>query len=213
MSKEGMLGLVTRALFGVQQHRLGVVRDIPVEFEKNEHGHIIFKIAGRNLTGAEEIKRLKKSKYHIGFNARHTFMSRNNDGYDARHRLVAVTYRIVLFPGTDIANDAHRTVRNCQIEAAMLGYGKPLAGIIPCIREGVSNRQMKEWKFLCIAALHEPIKDANNEPRMLCADLRGKNGEHGWVSGCINHPDSLLPADAAYAFAPPVKLTLVSRAA
>ena len=168
MSKD-MLGSVVRASVGVPQERLDTLakiasamaadspeggawherlkklleKGVSVSFEHNEHGHIVFEITGLDLTGAQEVERL--AKYRIGDYAKSCLTSTRSDGYDAKHRLVAGRkYRIVLLPGKHIARDSERTTANLRAEAAKLGYGQPLAGIIPRIRETISDKQMEE---------------------------------------------------------------------
>lgn len=134
-------------------------------FERNRHGHIILTITGLDLTGAEEVERLKSAGYRVTGDAERCFTSLQGHhmiplvpSYDARHRLVAgQRYEIALVPGLEIAEESKRTTENLRALHERYAYTKPLAGIIPRVRELVSNEQMEQMGFWCIAALHDPI--------------------------------------------------------
>ncbi len=74
--------------------------------------------------------------------------------------------------GKEIKRNADRTtdaLRKRGMEN--YGYGKPLGGFIPRVRESVSDKQMEEmggaWY---IAGLHDPIEDSDGRPGVLGAD-------------------------------------------
>ncbi|MBU6388718.1 hypothetical protein KGQ72_02515 [Patescibacteria group bacterium] len=170
----------------------------PATFERNEHGHMVFTITGLHLTGAEEIERLQSADYRVGDYARQMLTSERDDGYDAKHHLVAgQKYRIVLLPGKHIARDSNRTTSNLRAEAEKFGYGKPLAGIVPRIRETVSDRQIEEMGFGYIAALHEPITVAVGNPSVLDAS---RSGGGRWLSSGWGRPVLQWYGFGAFAF-------------
>jgi len=148
----------------------------PFGFERNEHGHVVLTITGLDLTGAQEIKRLDAAKYNLGMYFKQCLLSTAADSYDKNHRLVAgQTYKVALMPGNELPYE-ERTAENLR-ERGMkhYGYGKPLAGLIPRIRESVSDKQMEEmlgspWY---IAALHDPIMDSGGDPLVLGASRHG----------------------------------------
>jgi len=229
MSKD-MLGAVVRAAVSVPQNRLEVLAKIAsaiaednpngdewytsfrgllkagltpktaVTFERNEHGHIVFTIIGLDLTGAQEIERLRAA-YRIGDFAKQLLVSAKPDGYDAKHRLIAgQTYKIVLLPGKYIVSDSDRTTKNLCAAAEKLGYGRPLAGIVPRIRETVSDKQMEEMGFWYIAGLHEPITGAGGSSDVLDAS-RGGGGR--WLGSYWGSPGARWSGDGAFAFVLP----------
>jgi hypothetical protein len=58
------------------------------EFETNEHGHIVLTITGLDLTGTQEIRRLKDAGFRVSKSMELCLTSEKYGGYD-KHRLVA----------------------------------------------------------------------------------------------------------------------------
>lgn len=173
-------------------------RRSPFAFERNENGHIVFTIIGLDITGAEEIKRIEAAGYRISNWAKSCLTSTKADGYDKNHRLVAEKeYKIVLIPGKEIEKDSDRTTKDLQKLAEKYGYGKPLAGIVPRVRESISDKQMEEMGIWYIAALHDPITDSDGSPSVLGSDRRD---DGRWLDGCWDNPDSEWDGDGAFAF-------------
>ncbi len=170
----------------------------PTTFERNEYGHIVFTITGLDLTGAEEIERLETADYRIGGYARQMLTSTKGDSYDANHRLIAGRqYRIALLPGKHIVRDSDRTTNNLRAEGMKLGYGKPLAGVAPRIREVVSDKRMGEMGFEYIATLHDSITDADGFPGVLGASRRDSGRRLG---GAWGRPGELWNDIGAFPF-------------
>jgi hypothetical protein len=220
-----MFGSLTRALVGIPDSRFGVVADaanhlssgrgdgwstrftvrrkfsssVPASaFARNEYGHVIITITGLNLTGADEIKRLEEAGYRVGDYAKSCFASTETDDYDKNHHLVAgQVHKIALIPGKEIARDCDRTTTALRKLGEKYGYGKPLAGHVPRIRESVSDKQMEEMGIWYIASLHEPIKNSNDCPRVLNA-RRGR-----WVNAYWDNPYNLWFDFGAFAFPVP----------
>jgi hypothetical protein len=207
-----MLDPIIRALVGVPESRLGtwdarfkaVLREglaAPVSatvFERNEHDHVIITITGLDLTGADEIKRLEEANFRVGDYAKSCFKSTKADGYDKNHRLVAgQPYKIALISGKEIERDSDRLTANLQKLGEKYGYGKPLAGHIPRIREVVSDKMMEEMGIWYIASLHDPIKDSDGHPGVLDA---GRDGGGPWVDACWDYPGSRWGGGGAFAF-------------
>lgn len=173
----------------------------PVAIEHNQHGHIILDIVGLDLSGAMEVERLTAAGYRISDYAKSCLTSTRSDSYDAKHRLTAgQSYKIALVPGTEIPKNSERMTANLRILGAKYGYEKPLAGIVPRIRESVSDEQLKEWRIWYIAALHEPIKDADGDPFVLSA---GRRGVGRWVGAYWGRPGSRWFAECLFAFGVP----------
>ncbi len=182
-------------------------RKNPFEFERNEHGHIIVSVTGLDLTGAQEIERLLAAGFRVSDWAKSCFLSPKPNGYDTKHRLVASqSYKIALMPTKEIEIAADRTTENLRNRGPELyGYGKPLGGIIPRIRERVSNTQMKEMGFYYIAAPHDPIEDSDGGPHVLRAD-RFVDGL--WVRASFVRPGDQWGVGGAFAFLVPASVPL-----
>lgn len=192
--QKGIITLDELALFNQRKD--------PFSFERNGHGHVIVTITGLDLTGAEEIERLVSAGNRVSGWARSCFLSTNFDSYDANHRLVAGReYKIALVPTKEIERNADRTTENLRNRGAKeYGYGKPLGGIIPRIREKVSDKLMEEMGFWYIAAPHDPIKDSDGGSSVLNADRRG---DGRWVLADFGRPGGRWGDDGAFAFLVP----------
>jgi hypothetical protein len=170
----------------------------PSAFERNEHGHAIIAISGLDCTGAEEVSRLEAAGYRVSDYAKSCFRSSKGDGYDKNHRLQAGrAYKIAIVPGKEIERDAERTTANLQKLGEKYGYQKPLAGIVPRIREAVSDEMMKDLDVWYIAALHDPIKDSDGDPSVLNA-FRDDGGR--WVLARWDRPGVNWDSDGSFAF-------------
>lgn len=186
----------------IEELALFVQRKNPFSFERNRHGHIIVTITGLNFTGAQEIARLEAAGYRLSDLAKSCLLSKKADSYDANHRLVAGReYKIALMPGREIEKDSDRTTENLRKRGMELyGYDKPLAGIVPRIREAVSDKQLEEMGAWYAAALHDPIKDSGGDPLVLRAYRSGGGRRVGayWV-----YPGRQWDDDGVFAFPVP----------
>ncbi|RNJ51394.1 hypothetical protein [Methylocystis hirsuta] len=171
----------------------------PGQPQKNEHGHLIVKVTGLDLTGAQEVERLRAAGYRIGDYARSCLLSSAPDSYDANHRLVAGReYTIALMPTKEIEDWRERTTANLRKRGIeRYGYGVPLSGVVPRIRESVSDTQMEAMGFWFIAAPHDPIKDSDGDPLVLSAD---RGGDGRWLDARWDLPDIYWRGDGAFAF-------------
>lgn len=174
----------------------------PSQFERNEHGHIVLTLDGLDLTGAEEIERLTQSRFRVSDWAKSCLLSTKKDGYDKNHRLATgQQYKIALMPTREIERDSDRTtdaLRKRGIEK--YGYAKPLAGIVPRIRELVSDKQMEDMGFWYIAAPHDPINDSGGYPRVIRAYRRD---DGPWLRAPWYPPGDQWSGPGAFAFLVP----------
>jgi hypothetical protein len=170
----------------------------PSAFERNEHGHAVITITGLDLSGADEVERLEAASYRVSDYAKSCFKSTKGDGYDKNHRLEPNrAYKIAIVPGKEIERDADRTTANLQKLGEKYGYQKPLAGIVPRIRETVSDEMMKDLDVWYIAALHDPIKDSVGGPGVLSAD---RSGGGRWVDAYWGDPGDRWSSHGSFAF-------------
>jgi hypothetical protein len=163
-------------------------------FPKNENGHYTFKITGRNLTGEQEIARMKDKGFRVSGYANQILTSTDDDSYDKNHRLEdGEEYNIVLVPGCEIKKK--RTTANIQKYARSFGYEMLLAGAMPRIREVVSDKQMEQMGIWYVACLHTPIKDTDGDLDVLCA-YRNDGGR--WLNARWGYPGSYWRDDGAF---------------
>jgi hypothetical protein len=168
---------------------------------KNQHGHYIITVIGLNLTGAEEEARHKNLGGEVGVYAHQVLTSTRPNSYDAKHRLEAGReYRIAVVPGKLVSKN--RTTRTIQSYGASFGYQNVLAGHIPRVREAISNKQMEEEMggIWYIAGLHDPIKDSDGGPEVLCSFRDGGVPRLGASRG---DPEDEWSGSGAFAFVVP----------
>lgn len=191
-----------------------------VKWMKNQNGHYCLSFEGSARVGRDEITYLQLGGVNVGIHAQE--LLRHPD-YDEHHRLVSnQVYNVVLIPGwgvpvvqrseEDIA--AHRArvgphgavytktrgAADIQEFARLLGYGPPLAGMVPRIREVVSDEDMEAMGFWYIMALHQPIPDVDGQPRFLHSIWHHSART---VGTCVDSPFILLGQHGAIAFSLP----------
>ncbi len=200
--RKGVLTLDELALF--TQRKNPFESGIPV-FGRNQHGHIVMTISALDLTGAQEIARLEASGHRVGDYAKSVLLSTSKDGYDHKHRLLAgQSYQMVFMPGKTIAKDSDRTTENLRKQGLAFGYEKPRAGIVPRIRELLSDKQLEEMGFWYIAGLHDPILDSDGYPCVLGV-YRGGAGR--WLNAYWDKPGDQWDGCGAFAFLVPASGT------
>ena len=188
--QHGKLTLDELALFNQRKN--------PFAWERNEHGHVVLTVTGLDWSGAAEVDRLKEQKYNVGDIATSCFKSTKSDGYDLNHRLVeGQTYRVVLVPGKEIERINDRTTAGLLAFGERLGYLRPQAGIIPRLRERLTDKQLEELGWWYIVALHQPIVDAGGSPNVL--GLHRNDANRG-VGAYFGYPARQWNDSGAFAF-------------
>jgi hypothetical protein len=138
----------------------------PLPFQKNQNGHYVVILTGASRPGTEEVSYLESRGFVPGDYAKPVLGSTGPDSYDAKHRLAeGQIYQVALVPGRDLTV-FKRTTQNLQAYGTSFGYGKCLAGMMPRIRETVSDEQMEEMEFWYLAGLHDSIQ-AGGGPHVL----------------------------------------------
>lgn len=193
--QKGVISLDELALFTQRKN--------PFVWERNENGHVVLSIVGLGMTGEAEVKGLRRQKYNVNSWAESCFKSTNQDSFDSAHRLVSgQTYRVVLVPGSEIENSSERTTQNLLALGERYGYLRPQAGIIPRLRERLTDKQLEELGWWCIVALHQLIVDADCGPSVLglCRSEDGRGVDALWNGTGLQWSDEtafafLVPAD------------------
>lgn len=176
-----------------------VIKPKPLPFSKNEHGHYVVTITGLNLTGKQEATRMKEGGFLVSDYACQILTSINADSYDVNHRLEdGKEYHLVLIPGREI--ETNRTTANIQEYACGFGYEIPLAGVMPRLRETVSDKQMEQMDIYYIAGLHKPIQDTDGDPDVLNA---GRSDGGRWLRTLWDNPDGQWADIGAFVFLAP----------
>lgn len=165
--------------------------------ERTRHGHFILNVSGLDIAGAQEIERLRANGHRIGGWAKSCLLSEAPDGYDRLHRLDAGRdYALALLPAKDVKDEL--TTANVRRYAfRRFGYKVPPAGVVPRIRELISDRRMADLGFWYIAALHDFIRDSDGDPGVLLVE-RFLDG--GWMDVESEQPGHQWDDDGAFAF-------------
>ncbi len=127
-----------------------------VPYTKNEHGHYVVTFTGTDLPGKLEVVRLTGGGFHFCGASREILTIEGPDGYDSAHRLVGgQEYQVALIVSDEAGICGEWSL---LAEARRCGYGNCLAGMIPRLREVVSNQHMAAMGIKSIIGLHAPIK-------------------------------------------------------
>jgi len=175
----------------------------PFKFERNEHDdHVVLTVTGLDLTGEQEVEQLNAAGFRVSDWVKSCLTSKKADGYDKNHRLVAgQVYKIALMPTREIKCDSDRTTDALRERGIKkYGYEKPLAGIVPRIREVVSDKQMEEMGFRYVVAPHDAIKDPDGSPSVLRVS---RSGSGPWLHAHLDHLDRQWDDGGAFAFLVP----------
>jgi hypothetical protein len=101
-------------------------------------------------------------------------------------------------PGKEIEDGGQRTTQNLRDRGMNhYAYGKPLAGLMPRIREVLTDKQMEELGIAYVACLHDPIKNSDGYPDVL-STLRYGHGRH--LGAYYVHPTYRWRDGGSFAF-------------
>jgi len=153
---------------GVQRFLRGerVLVEHTLTYQRNQNGHIMVTIFGLNLTGEQEIQRLTNHAFTVGDVAAVCLKSDAVSGYDIAHRLAdGQVYRVIIIPGCTLGNQPN--TERIKEAARCYGYQIPPAGIIPRLRERLSNAQLEHMGLWHVTALHAPLVDQDNNDNYL----------------------------------------------
>lgn len=164
-------------------------------FQKNANGHFTFIIKGRHLSGVREVANMKEQDFLLNEYTERVLSDTRFNDYNTHHILeYEKEYQIVLLPGCEVKGN--RTVADVCGYAYSLGYQVPKAGIMPRIREVVSDKLMKRMSIRYIVGSHAPLRDKigdtyvlstchTDEGSYLCASSynskRGINGAFAFL--------------------------------
>lgn len=132
----------------------------PLPFPKNANGHFVVTLTGASRLGMEDSSYLEGLGFVLSDDAKLVLGSTGPDSYDVKHRLAeGQICQVALVPGRDYKALGKRcATQDLQAYGQSFGYGKALAGMMPRVREVVSDEQMEEMGFYYLAGLHDAIK-------------------------------------------------------
>jgi len=142
-------------------------------------------------TGPEWVKRLEAEGKKITKYAKSVLLSPEFKPTNG------TKYKVAVLKG-EIFNDNERTTENIRKKADLLNLQTPNAELACILRERFSDKQLEDMGLYWIVAMHEPIKDFDDNPRLVIAS-RSDNGS--WLHTDYGGPGNWWSRDGGFAFA------------
>ena len=191
----GQLNAIVKKLGG-HEMALRFLRDElsvsePTRSWREEDGVIYFSVTSDGRTGEEWIKRLGSKCFRVRDCAKDMLFSRDFKPTSG------VTTKVVVLKGMLFKDDDWIT-KKIRVEADKRKLEKPNAEVACLIREAFTNEEITAMGLVWVVAMHEPIKDSDGDPSILCAN-RGDGG--CWLNACYDYYDYSWGRDYGFAFA------------
>lgn len=138
----------------------------PVEWTTDANGNIYFTLTSNGFTRQQWEEYLERRGYFI------TVLARRVLRLASEVPTNGVTYNIVVLPSKKIS-DSDRVTRKVRAMAEAKGWAKPHWEVACLIRDTFTDEQLKQMGLWYIVTMHEPIKDSNDYPNLLCSKRRG----------------------------------------
>lgn len=151
---------------------------------------IRFSVASDGTTGEQWIARLESEGLRVGDSARSVLRSKDFKPTNG------IIYEIAVLRG-ELFSDSDRISKTIRKEAKNLKLSTPNAEIACLIREKFSDKELEAMSLYWVVAMHEPIKDSDDNPRLLNAS-RGGNGS--WLFTRYGSPDIRWEFSNGFAF-------------
>jgi hypothetical protein len=149
----------------------------PTKWSVDVDGNIRFTVTSNGRTGEEwityfenEKKDAKGKLYRVSDYAKSVLRN-------APAPTNGVTYHIVVRPGKKIGG-SDRITKKIRAAAEAKGWKKPHWEVGPLIRDVFTDKQLEEMGVWYIVAMHEPIKDSDGDPSVLCSN---RDGDGLWL--------------------------------
>lgn len=163
----------------------------PIRSWREQDGVIYFSVTSDGTTGTQWIDRLEKKGFCIGDYAKSILRS------DDFKPTSGVTIEIAVLKGM-LFEDSDRITKKIRAEADRRKLTKPNAEVACLIREKFSDEELEAMGLYWIVAMHEPIKDSDGDPYLLCAN---RNDDGRWLFAYYGMPDFGWSRDDGFAFA------------
>ncbi len=162
----------------------------PTRSWREEKGVIYFSVTSDGTTGEEWIARLESKGFLVGDYAKSVLRSKSFKP------TTGITYEIAVLKG-EFFSDSDRITKTIRKEAKNRKFSTPSAEVACLIREKFSDKELEAMRLYWIVAMHEPIKDSDGGPLLLCA-LR--NGYGSWFYARYGYPGSGWNRSDGFAF-------------
>jgi len=162
----------------------------PTRSWREEKGVIYFSVTSDGTTGEEWIARLESKGFLVGDYAKSVLRSKSFKP------TTGITYEIAVLKG-EFFSDSDRITKTIRKEAKNRKFSTPSAEVACLIREKFSDKELEAMRLYWIVAMHEPIKDSDGDPFLLCA-LRDDYGS--WFYTTYGCPDCKWKRSYGFAF-------------
>jgi hypothetical protein len=162
----------------------------PTRSWREEKGVIYFSVTSDGTTGEEWIARLESKGFLVGDYAKSVLRSKSFKP------TTGITYEIAVLKG-EFFSDSDRITKTIRKEAKNRKFSTPSAEVACLIREKFSDKELEAMRLYWIVAMHEPIKDSDGDPLLLCA-LRNDYGS--WFCTDYGGPGRKWRRSSGFAF-------------
>jgi len=157
---------------------------------REENGAIFFSVTSNGLTGEEWITRLESKGFRVSDYAKQLLRSS-----DFKPTFGGNT-EIAILKG-ELFRDNKRVTKIIRAEAGKRKLGKPNAEVACLIREKFTDEEIKKMGLIWLITMHDPIKDADGDPRLLGVS---RNGDENWLSAHYDGPGGGWDRDDGFVF-------------
>ncbi len=166
----------------------------PAKYTVDADGNIHFTVVSNGKSGEEWITYFERdTEYRVSDYAKDILRRATEAPTNG------VSYHIVVRPGSKIAG-SDRVTKKIRAAADGKGWKKPHWEVGPLIRDMFTDKELEEMGLWYIVAMHEPIKDSDGDPDLLCS-YRDDDGR--WLSAHVGGPDGQWDARGGFAFVVP----------
>jgi hypothetical protein len=158
---------------------------------REEDGIIYFSVTSDGTTGEEWITRLVAKGFRVGDYAKQVLRS------SSFKPTTGVITEVAVLKGV-LWNDNDRITSKIRVEAKARKLRMPSAEVALLIREKFTDEELAAMGLWGIVVMHEPVKNSDGYPDLLCA---GRDGGGRWLDACCGKPGNGWYRDDGFAFA------------
>jgi hypothetical protein len=133
-----------------------------------EAGVIYFYVTSYGTSGPQWISQLEADGFKLHDRAKCILRSS-----DFKTTSCGTTTKVAVIRGT-LFKDKDRVTKNIRTEADRLNFSRPNGDLAGMIRKIFSDEELDAMGLWWIVAMHDPINDSDNLPRLLIASRSGE---------------------------------------
>jgi hypothetical protein len=159
----------------------------------DDEGNIHFTLTSNGFTREQWEQHLERRGWRISDYARQVLRRASDAPTNG------VVYNIVVRPGKKIS-DSDRITKKIRAAADKKGWLKPHWEVACLIHDTFTDEQLEQMGLWYIVTMHEPIKDSDGVPGVLCA-IRDVDGR--WLDAYCGRPGVSWDGNGGFAFVLP----------